>query len=64
MRRAASVGILKPNGSPPAVIRSIRSDSSITPGTTSPLCSAAKAVSRPVTPIGASSNGCSFSSRA
>ena len=33
------------------------------PGTTRSVCSAANAVSRPVTPIGASSKGCSFSSR-
>jgi hypothetical protein len=45
-------------------MRSTSSSSPITPGSTSPVCSAAKAVSSPVTPMGASSNGCSFSSRA
>ena len=58
-------GAGRPNGSPPAVMRSTsRLERRARPGSTSPVCSAAKAVSSPVTPIGASSNGCSFSSRA
>ena len=61
----ASVGTGRPNGSPPAVIRSTSSaEVEHARARTSPVCSAANAVSRPVTPIGASSNGCSFSSRA
>jgi hypothetical protein len=58
-----SEGVATPNGSQPAVIRATTNARSITPGSTSPVCSVAKAVSRPVTPIGASSNGSSFSSR-
>ncbi len=48
----------------PAVIRSTTVSSDSTPGSTRCVCSAANAVSSPVTPIGATSNGCSFSSRA
>ena len=45
-------------------MRSISTSRPIRPGNTSHVCSAANAVSSPVTPIGAISNGCSFSSRA
>src|SRR5262249_14977009 len=48
----------------PADIRSSRVGRSIRPGSTSDVFNAANAVSRPVTPNGASSNGTSFSSRA
>ena len=48
----------------PADIRSSTSSSGSTPGSTSVVLIAAKAVSSPVTPNGASSNGASFSCRA
>ena len=59
----ASVGMFRPNGSVPDVIRSTTTDSGSSPGSTRCVCTAANAVSSPVTPIGATSNGCSFSSR-
>ena len=46
----------------PAVTHATTVASGSTPGTTSPVRIAANAVSSPVTPNGAASNGCSFSS--
>jgi hypothetical protein len=63
-RPARSSGSADSNSAAPAVIRSTSSPSSSTPGSTRPVYSAANAVSRPVVPIGACSNGTSFSSRA
>ena len=48
----------------PTVIAVTTVASGSTPGSTRPVRSAANAVSRPVTPFGACSNGCSFSSSA
>ncbi len=62
-RRAAASG--SPNSAAPARHPlDAACPSSITPGSTSSVWSAAKAVSRPVVPIGACSKGTSFSSRA
>ena len=54
-------GVGRSYSAAPAVIRSISVSSSSSPVTTSSVKIAANAVSRPVVPIGACSNGTSFS---